>query len=281
MTFKYSLLAICTLFSASLFSQEYKLVWADEFSTDGKLDPLTWIFEEGFVRNHEEQWYQRENAYQKDGLLVIECKPELKPNPLYEAESNDWRKARKDIEYTSACVTTQGKYEFLYGRMEVRARIPVGYGAWPAIWTLGSWAEWPSCGEIDIMEFYRIDNVAHILANAAWGNEKHWNAEWNSKKIPFQHFLEIDPFWASRFHTWRMDWDKDYIRIYLDGELLNEISQAETINGSIGNNESPFRHPQYILLNLALGGDNGGTIIASALPMRYEIDYVRVYQKNE
>jgi beta-glucanase (GH16 family) len=164
--------------------------------------------------------------------------------------------------------------------MEVRARIPVGYGSWPAIWTLGSWAEWPSCGEIDIMEFYRINGEAHILANAAWGNDKHWSAEWNSKKTPFQHFLDKDPFWASQFHIWRMDWDKDYIRIYLDDELLNEISQSQTINGSLGKHESPFRHPQYILLNLALGGDNGGKIDDSSLPMRYEIDYVRVWQKK-
>ena len=73
---------------------------------------------------------------------------------------------------------------------EVRARIPVGKGAWPAIWTLGSSMEWPSCGEIDIMEFYRKHGIPHILANAAWGTDRQWNAKWNSKAIPFIHFLE-------------------------------------------------------------------------------------------
>lgn len=76
----------------------------------------------------------------------------------------------------------------MYGRFEVRARIPVGKGAWPAIWTLGSSMEWPSCGEIDIMEFYRKHGIPHILANAAWGTDRQWNAKWNSKAIPFIHF---------------------------------------------------------------------------------------------
>lgn len=76
-----------------------------------------------------------------------------------------------------------------------------------------------------------------------------------------------------------MDWDKDYIRIYLDDELLNEIDLSTTNNGKIGNGENPFRKPQYILLNLAIGGINGGEPVADSFPLRYEIDYVRVYQK--
>ncbi len=262
-------------------AQQYTtLVWADEFNTDGKPDSKTWNYEEGFVRNHEDQWYQSDNAYQKDGLLIIECRKEQqpRPNPWYDATSNHWSKSRKEIKYTSACLTTRGKFDFLYGRLEVRARIPVAYGAWPAIWTLGDKMEWPSCGEIDLMEFYRTDGKPYILANYAWGNERHYNAEWNSKKIPYEHFLEKDPFWATRFHTWRMDWDKDTIRIYLDDELLNEVAQSTTINGSIGKHISPFTQPHYILLNLALGGDNGGNIDDTAFPMRYEIDYVRVYK---
>ena len=262
-------------------AQQYTtLVWADEFNTDGKPDSKTWNYEEGFVRNHEDQWYQSDNAYQKDGLLIIECRKEKqpRPNPWYDATSNHWSKSRKEIKYTSACLTTRGKFDFLYGRLEVRARIPVAYGAWPAIWTLGNKMEWPSCGEIDLMEFYRTDGKPYILANYAWGNERHYNAEWNSKKIPYEHFLEKDPFWATRFHTWRMDWDKDTIRINLDDELLNEVAQSTTINGSIGKHISPFTQPHYILLNLALGGDNGGNIDDTAFPMRYEIDYVRVYK---
>jgi hypothetical protein len=155
----------------------------------------------------------------------------------------------------------------------------VSGGAWPAIWALGSGMEWPSCGEIDIMEYYRIKGEPHILANAAWGTDWQWNARWNSKAIPFTHFTDKDLAWADKFHIWRMDWDETAIKIYLDDELLNEILLSETVNGTIGKGTNPFRMPQYLLLNLALGGINGGEIDDKGIPMRYEIDYVRVYQK--
>ena len=130
------------------------------------------------------------------------------------------------------------------------------------------------------MEYYRIDGEPHILANAAWGNDQRYGAVWNSQKIPFAHFIEKNLDWADQFHVWRMDWDEQHIRIYLDDELLNDIPLSTTINGCIGHGENPFRKPQYILLNLALGGHNGGFIDDSAFPMRYEIDYVRIYQSE-
>ena len=77
-----------------------------------------------------------------------------------------------------------------------------------------------------------------------------------------------------------MDWDETAVKLYLDDELLNEIPLSETINGTIGMGTNPFRKPQYLLLNLALGGINGGEIDDKGIPMRYEIDYVRVYQKQ-
>lgn len=255
-----------------------KLVWSDEFNHDGPLDSLCWNFESGFVRNHEDQWYQPENAYCKDGLLVLEARKENRPNPLYREGAQDWRAARPAVGFTSASVNTRGKKEFRYGTLEVRARIPVASGAWPAIWTLGKDMPWPSCGEIDVMEYYRIDGVPHILANAAWGNDTPDAAVWNSKTVPFEKFLEKDPDWASRFHIWRMDWDEDYLRIFLDGELINEVALDGTRNGSIGNGSNPMRQPHYVLLDLALGGDHGGAIADDTLPMRYEIDYVRIYQ---
>lgn len=271
------------LFSINIFSvfaqDNYNLVWSDEFDYSGAPDSTVWNFEQGFARNEELQWYQKENAYCKDGLLIIEAKSEKRDNPIYEEGSNDWRRSRRFIECTSSSITTSGKKEFLYGRFEVRARIPVGKGAWPAIWTLGNAMEWPSCGEIDIMEFYRKSDVPHILANACWGTEQRWNAKWQSKAVPFSHFLEKNPDWASEFHIWRMDWDETSIKLYLDNELLNEIFLKDTYNGSLGNNKNPFMQPHYILLNLAVGGINGGATVPEAFPMRYEIDYVRVYQK--
>ena len=260
-------------------AQQWRLVWSDEFNTDGRPDEATWNYEHGFVRNHEDQWYQPENAWQQDGLLIIEARREQRPNPDYRPQSRQWARQRPTIDYTSACLTTAGKRTFLYGRLEVSARIPTGGGAWPAIWTLGSGQPWPSCGEIDLMEYYPVNGEPHILANVAWGNDRPFDAVWNSRKVPFSHFSDRDPSWAQRFHVWRMDWDEQSIRLYLDDELLNEVPLSATVNGTIGHHSNPFNQPQYILLNLALGGDNGGPIDNDALPMRYEIDYVRIYER--
>lgn len=278
MTFLY-----CLFFSLTSLAQEgWQLVWSDEFDKDGPLNPKVWTFEEGYARNEEAQWYQPDNAVCKDGYLVIEArKVQNRKNPLYVSGSRNWRKSREFVEYTSSSVTTAGKKEFRYGRFEIRARIPVAKGAWPAIWTLGRSMEWPSGGEIDIMEYYPIKGVPHILANVAWGTDRRNHAKWKTRTKPYSYFTEKDPDWASKFHVWRMDWDEEAIRLYLDDELLNETLLSHTINGSIGKGTNPFTKPQYILLNLALGGINGGPIDDAALPMKYEIDYVRVYQKEK
>lgn len=278
----FGVLAMALSPSALMAQNDRKLVWSDEFNTDGLLDSKVWNYEEGFKRNHEAQWYQKANAYCKDGNLVIEARKEKKSrrNPGFRENSSRWPENIEKIHYTSASVNTAEKKEFLYGRVEVRAKIPTAGGSWPAIWLLGRGMDWPSNGEIDMMEYYRRQGVPHILANACWGTDKPWTAKWNSKAIPFTHFTDRDAQWADKFHVWRMDWDEQSIRLYLDDELLNEISQAEAVNGKLGNGEQPFKKPQYLLLNLALGGDNGGEIDDSALPMKYLIDYVRVYQKK-
>lgn len=279
---KFIITIIIGMFCCSgITAQEWQLVWSDEFDTEGALDKAVWNFEKGFARNEELQWYQSDNAFCKDGCLIIEARREERENPLYKVGSTDWRSSRKNIEYTSSSVTTAGKKEFLYGRFEVKARIPVAGGAWPAIWTLGKDMEWPSNGEIDVMEYYRIKDVPHILANAAWGTEQRYHAKWASKAIPFTYFTGKEADWASKFHTWRMDWDETSIKLYLDDELLNEIPLSKTVNGSLGKHTNPFMQPHYLLLNLAVGGINGGTPDVAAFPMKYEIDYVRVYQKKK
>jgi len=213
--------------------------------------------------------------------MSCSARREKRENPLYERGSNDWRRSREYIEYTSSSIKTEGRKEFQYGRFEIRAKIPTASGSWPAIWTLGTEMEWPSNGEIDIMEYYRIDGVPHILANVAWGTEERWNAKWNTSAIPFTHFTDRDPHWADKFHIWRMDWDEEAIRLYLDDELLNETLLSETVNGSLGEFRNPFKQPHYLLLNLAIGGQHGGTPDDPAFPLNYEIDYVRVYQKTQ
>ncbi len=279
----FSLFLLITSFASCWAQNGWKLIWSDEFNTDGPYDSNVWEPERGFARNHEAQWYQQENAYCQDGNLVIEARKEKRKNPTYkdDADKNDWRRSRKYIEYTSSSLTTRRSFSFTYGRMEVRAKIPTASGAWPAIWLLGKGMEWPSCGEIDVMEFYRINGVPHILANACWGSDRRYQAIWNTKRIPFSHFTDKDPQWADKFHVWRMDWTPRAISIYLDDELMNEIPLKETINGTLGNHTNPFQKPQYILLNLALGGDNGGEIDNKKMPMQYLIDYVRVYQREE
>jgi beta-glucanase (GH16 family) len=264
---------------SSATAVDWELVWSEEFDRDGRPDASVWTFEKGFVRNEELQWYQSDNAVCKNGILTISGRKEKIPNPNYSLESSDWRKNREFAEYTSSSIKTAGKKEFLYGRFEIRAKIPTESGSWPAIWTLGKDMSWPSCGEIDIMEYYRIGDVPHILANTAWGTDLPHTAKWNAVTVPFSKFKEKDPGWESKFHVWRMEWDENAIRLYLDDELLNETLLEDTYNGSVGNNKNPFRQPHYILLNLAIGG-NGGTPTNLTFPLRYDVDYVRVYQRN-
>lgn len=263
----------------------YTLKWHDEFDADGR-PSSDWTAEEGFQRNEELQWYQADNATVSNGCMVIEGRVERVKNPNYVAGSSDWRTNREFAEYTSSCMTTQQSYSFKYGRMEVRAKLPVTSGSWPAIWTLGNQWEWPMNGEIDLMEFYIKNGAPSILANACWSSERQWTAVWDESVTPFTHFTSQDKAWAEKFHLWRMDWDASFIRLYLDDELLNEIDLSQTRNqGYQGNTENPFSNDlegnaQYILLNLALGS-NGGTPDVSKFPLHYYVDYVRVYQKTE
>jgi len=140
---------------------------------------------------------------------------------------------------------------------------------------LGANGEWPKNGEIDIMEFYRIKQEPVILANSAWGTEKQYVAKWNTQIKPLSYFTARDPDWVKKFHVWRMEWDKETIKLFLDDELLNTTSLDKTINADGSN---PFLQPHYILLNLALGG-NGDDPSGTQGSITYEVDYVRVYQK--
>lgn len=286
---KTGILAIFCLYAHFTTAQEtvcpvdksaYQLVWQDEFEQDGVPNPDYWTYENGFVRNKEAQWYQPQNAIVRDGVLVITGKRETKPNPNYREGSTNWQQNRKMIEYTSASVISKGRKEFQYGYFEIRARIPACRGSWPAIWLLGSKDKygWPSCGEIDIMEYYPRNGQNLLHANACWGNDK-GGSVWDSANVPYSEFTQQNPEWATCFHIWSMDWTEKYIRLYLDGRLMNEIDLSKTINGKHGQYENPFHKPMYLLLNLAMGS-SGGKIEEENLPMRYEIDYVRVYQKK-
>jgi beta-glucanase (GH16 family) len=250
----------------------YTLVWHDEFEQDGRPDPANWTFETGFVRNQELQWYQPENCWCENGFLIIEARREQKPNPHYRPGSTDWKRDRPNIEYTSANLNTQGLHSWKYGRFEMRARIDIDNGLWPAFWTKGVAGRWPDCGEIDIMEFYR----SMLLANVGWGSDEAGKAKWSTVKKPIADFGGHE--WSKKFHVWRMDWDPDNLNLYVDGQLMNSVNLANTVNPDDGTN--PFHQPEFILLNLAIGGTSGGDPAQTKFPRRYMIDYIRVYQKS-
>lgn len=279
-----------------------KLVWSDEFNTDGAFDASMWVPENGFCRNNEDQWYQGENATVKGGTLVITAKKERKANPNYDAGSSDWKKNREYAEYTSASLVSN--FTFNRGTLICRAKLPCKPGTWPAIWTTGYYTgwpdgawEWPYGGEIDIMEYYpnRSTGLPSIHANVCWGTNKRWSGAWDSMNVPTDSFDELD--WDYKYHEWRMDWDMDNIMLYCDGQLINQIELSKIANGE-GSwwgdnawNAGAWRNPftdtdwnpchQQIFLNLALGGNNGGAIDDASAPFEYLVDYIRVYQNPD
>ncbi|MDD6975941.1 MAG: glycoside hydrolase family 16 protein [Bacteroidales bacterium] len=252
---------------------DYKLVFSAEFDQDNEDLTKVWSFEEGSkIRNDEDQFYSKskENAFTKDGFLHIV------------ARRNHLGSDGITHSYTSASLTTQHSFVYCYGKVEVRAKIPTGGGMWPAIWQVGNTYIWPQNGELDIMEYYR----EKIMANVAYGGTANYSPTWRSSSHPMSGFEAKNPNWRNEFHIWLLEWDYDWIRIYLDGELLNQVSVNETVNKGVdGNYENPYRYHRpgfghYLWLNLAIGGNNGGTIDNSLFPAEYLIDYVRVYQKE-
>ena len=288
------IVAVCMLQAQALMAQPktdggWKLVWHDEFIGSGRPDPAKWAYETGFVRNYEQQYYTPENVSLQKGKMVIELRKADFPCPTYDSESTNWRHSRPQVQYTGGSVVTRGKHTFLYGRIEVCARIPVCVGAWPAIWLLGSNLPWPANGEVDMLEYYQLNGQPTILANACWAGNTDDDTQWDSSYTPLDHFTARDSNWADRFHVWSMEWDETAIRLYLDDELLNEIDLTRTLNGKAretgfnGENlvgVNPFHYPQYLLLNLALD-TRVKTYDHLTFPIRYEIDYVRVYERRK
>lgn len=238
----------------------YRLVWADEFDTDGLPDPDKWqndtVMNKQGWHNKELQYYagpRAENAVVKGGRLIITARQESM------SAAPDWGGQR----YTSARLLTRGRADWTYGFFEVRAKLPCGKGTWPAIWMLGSKGAWPADGELDIMEQVgsdptRVSSAMHMAAA-------------HSAHPIFGALRIADACQAS--HNYQMLWTAEGVMFAVDGFV--HLSYP---NLKLGPQAWPFDAPQFMLLNIAIGGDHGGEVDDRIFPVAMEVDYVRVYQ---
>lgn len=231
-----------------------EIIFEDNF--DGtSLNELHWNYQIGNGcpdlcgwGNNERQYYTKENVFVKDGHLII--------------------KATKDsIRYQSGRITTANKVEFLYGTIEVRAKLATGHGLWPAIWMLGTSigeVGWPACGEIDIMEY--VGKTPHEIHTTLHTNDSFGKSK--NTKISTIETIE------DGFHVYKANWSKESIKFFIDDSLVYTFSPSER-NDDIW----PFDQPFYIILNLAVGGNFGGPEVDdSVFPQEFIIDYVKVYK---
>lgn len=250
---------------------EYTMVWSDEFNGT-VLDESVWNYNIGGNGwgNNEKQYYtnRSENIRLKDGCLEIEARKEL-----YLFNNN-----KDTCKYTSARIHSKGKKEFKYGRIEARIKFPGGKGTWPAFWMLGSTGNWPNCGEIDIIEHIGSQPTrASFALHTAKKNGMKGN---NWAKT---HFFDYSL--ADDFHIYGIEWaqeekdGKDVIRFSVDG-----VQYAEVWEEVIDDNDTwPFNKPEYIIFNLAIGGNMGGSIDDAIFDTKriMFVDWVRVYQRQE
>ena len=243
----------------------YALVWQDEFN-GSSLNTSLWNYEIGRGSNgwgnNELQYYRQENATVENGYLTIQVKNETFNGALY----------------TSSRLTTQNKYQFQYGRVDIRARMPYGQGLWPALWMLGANITsigWPACGEIDIMEMIgggegRDDTVHGTIhwqdPNGNAGNNNHAYIG-GSKQLQ-------EGTLADEFHVYTVIWDDEKIIWYLDDQqyFTNDITNADLME---------LRNQFFFIINVAVGGNwPGSPTSATVFPQKMNVDYIRVFQPN-
>lgn len=241
---------------------KWKLAWSEEFNGKGLVDGSVWNYEKGFIRNREAQYYtaeRAENVVMRDGNLVITARKE------------DFLDNAK---YTSGSINSKGKRSFHYGRVEVRAKLPVGQGNWPAIWMMGVEGGWPRCGEIDIMEHvWAHSNTVH--ATVHWSDKEKAAANNNNGHTSKGSKIDNQRPYAG-FHVYAVEWDENELKFFLDDTPYFTFD----VNLAGAGAENPFRKPHYLLLNLAIGGSWGGAVDDAIFPCEYLIDYVRYYQRK-
>lgn len=237
---------------------ESTATWSDEFDYDGLPATAKWDYDLGGSGwgNNEKQNYTNSiaNGSVGNGMLTITAKKE----------------SSGSMAYSSARLVTRNKMDVLYGRIEVKAKLPSGKGTWPAIWMLPTdraYGDWPKSGEIDIMEHvgYDQDNVHFTTHSEAY------YFKINTQKSSTKKIAGV----STAFHTYRVDWTPYAIRGYFDGEKVFEfVNEGKTYK------EWPFDKRFHLLLNVAVGGDWGGAqgIDDTIFPQKMEIDYVRYFK---
>lgn len=241
---------------------KWKLVWNDEFNYVGLPDSSKWDYDyTGNVYgwgNNEAQYYtvqDKDNAWVSKGFLNITALKESRGNK----------------KYTSARLITKGKRSWLYGRFEIRAKLPTGKGTWPAIWMLSTdshYGQWPASGEIDIMENVGFDPDT-IVGSAHTKKYNHVIRTQKNARIVCQDCY-------SKFHTYALEWDPNEYRLYVDSKCYFTFKK-ESDNFEVW----PFNKRFYLILNLAIGGNWGGAhgVDDTIFPLHFKIDYVRVYKR--
>ena len=240
---------------------KYQLVWSDEFDYEGLPDSTKWKFDtkgnDYGWGNNELQYYTSSpgNAFVSNGSLAIVAREELIEGKTY----------------SSARISTKNKFDFRYGKIEARIKLPHGQGIWPAFWMLGAnhgSIDWPACGEIDVMEMVggpNSDNTTHCTL--------HWEEDGKHAKYGESHSLSTGIL-GDDFHVFYVEWDKYEVKGIIDSTqyFIADISKPQS---------SEFHENFYILLNLAVGGNwPGSPDDSTTWPQTMEVDYVRVYQQS-
>ncbi len=255
---KKHLFFVFIVFAYISVNAQWTLEWSDEFNYTGSPDEASWNMENwtpGWVNDEVQAYTDRiENAYVENGHLTIAA---LKDN------YNGWT-------WTSARLQTAGKHDALYGRIEVRAILPEGTGTWPAIWMLPTdwvYGNWPTCGEIDIMEHVGFDpGVVHASCHT-----ESYNHTINTQ-VTFQTLV---PDYSTAYHVYAIEWTPDALKMFVDDNNYFIFENEHT-----GYAAWPFDKPFHLILNVAMGGSWGGRIDRKLTSAEMLVDYVRMYSYN-
>lgn len=228
-----------------------KAIWADEFNVDGAPDSSKWGYDLGTGDwgwgNNEAQYYtsRADNVKVQNGVLKI----------------TTIKESYNGSNYTSARIKTQGKFSFKYGKVEIKAKLPIGAGTWPALWMLGdniASVGWPACGEIDIME-----HLGNQL-NRIYGTLHHPNHSGGTADSRTVDIINA----TTEFHVYTLDWRADAIKFYVDNQLFYTFTNTSSL---------PFNKNFFLIINSAIGGNFGGAIDPNFTSSTFEVDYIRVY----